>query len=51
MINPPDTHSHPQGEVQIYPKGKFYLQAHEIGALQKKLSCLVLKLTNLTQLT
>ena len=28
-LAPPDTHSHPQGGVQIYPKGKFTTQNHE----------------------
>ena len=28
-IDPPDTRSHPQGGVQIYPKVKFTMQNHE----------------------
>ena len=28
-IDPPDTRNHPQGGVQIYPKGKFTTQNHE----------------------
>ena len=28
-LTPPDTRSHPQGGVIIYPKGKFTIQNHE----------------------